>query len=140
MLLTSVKVIIMGLISRLNYNKHIMLCIIYILISILALFYGSYLYFTLPSSDFNKIKKINIKEISILIILALLNIITSGTAMYTFAIVPNIAYSHSIINLNVLITIIASIIIFNQKINIKTLFGMLLSLIGIIIMINYSNN
>lgn len=82
----------------------------------------------------------NIKEISIFIIFALLKIITTGTVIYTFAISPNIAYSHSIINLNILITIIASIVIFNQKINIKTLFGMILTLVGIIIMINYSNN
>jgi len=104
------------------------------------LIYGTYLFNTLPYNEFNKIKKMNIKEISIFIIFALLKIITTGTVIYTFAISPNIAYSHSIINLNILITIIASIVIFNQKINIKTLFGMILSLIGIIIMINYSNN
>lgn len=76
---------------------------------------------------------------SIFIIFALLKLITTGLVIYTFAITPNIAYSHSIINLNILITILASIIIFNQKLNTMTLFGMILSLVGIIIMINYSN-
>ena len=37
MILTASKVICMGLISRLNYNKDIMLCIVYILICILLL-------------------------------------------------------------------------------------------------------
>ena len=54
---------------------------------------------------------------SIFIIFALLKLITTGLVIYTFAITPNIAYSHSIINLNILITILASIIIFNQKLN-----------------------
>ncbi len=140
MILTASKVICMGLISKLNYNKDIMLCMVYILIGIFALIYGTYLFNNLPYNEFNKIKKMNIKEISIFIIFALLKIITTATVIYTFAISPNIAYSHSIINLNILITIIASIVIFNQKINIKTLFGMILSLVGIIIMLNYSNN
>jgi drug/metabolite transporter (DMT)-like permease len=139
MILTSSKVICMGLISRLNYNKDIMLCIVYILMGFFSIIYGTYLFNTLPYKEFNKIKKINIKEISIFIIFALLKLITTGLVIYTFAISPNIAYSHSIINLNILITILASIIIFNQKLNFKTLFGMILSLVGIIIMLNYSN-
>lgn len=140
MILTASKVICMGLISRLNYNKDIMLCIVYILIGIFAIIYGSYLFNNLPYNEFNKIKKMNLKEMSIFIIFALLKLITTGVVIYTFAITPNIAYSHSIINLNILITILASIIIFNQKLNTMTLFGMILSLIGIIIMLNYSNN
>lgn len=139
MILTSSKVICMGLVSKFNYNKHIMLCIIYIITGLFGLIYGSYLYFTLPSSDFNKLKNLNIKEIITFTTFALLKLITTITVIYTFAISPNIAYSHSIINLNILITILASIIIFNQKLNFKTLFGMILSLVGIIIMINYSN-
>ena len=140
MILTSSKVICMGLISRLNYNKDIMLCIVYILMGFSSIIYGTYLFNTLPYNEFNKIKKMNIKEISIFIIFALLKLITTGLVIYTFAISPNIAYSHSIINLNILITILASIIIFNQNLNNMTLFGMILSLVGIIIMLNYSNN
>ena len=139
MILTASKVICMGLISRLNYNKDIMLCIVYILIGIFAIIYGSYLFNNLPYNEFNKIKKMNLKEMSIFIIFALLKLITTGVVIYTLAITPNIAYSHSIINLNILLTILASIIIFNQKLNTMTLFGMILSLVGIIIMINYSN-
>ena len=139
MLLTSSKVIFMGLISKFNYNKQIMICILYIILGLFGLSYASYLYFTLPSKDINKIKKMNFKEISIFIIFGFLYIVTSGVAIYSFAISPNIAYTHSIINLNILITIIASIVIFNQKLNNITLFGMILSLVGIIIMLNYSN-
>ena len=140
MIITSLKVICMGLISKFNYNKHIMLCIIFIITGLFGLIYGSYLYFTLPSSDFSKLKNLNIKEISIFIIFGFFKLLTTITVLYTFAITPNIAYSHSIINLNILMTILASIIIFNQKLNSITLFGMILSLVGIIIMINYSNN
>jgi len=45
------------------------------------------------------------------------------------------AYAHSIINLNIIITIITSYLIFNQELNKFTVFGILLSLIGIIILI-----
>jgi drug/metabolite transporter (DMT)-like permease len=139
MLLTSSKVIFMGLISKFNYNKQIMICILYIILGLFGLTYASYLYFTLPSKDINKIKKMNFKEISIFIIFGFLYIVTSGVALYSFAFTPNIAYTHSIINLNILITILASIIIFKQELNNITLFGMILSLVGIIILINYSN-
>ena len=45
----------------------------------------------------------NLKEMSIFIIFALLKLITTGLVIYTFAISPNIAYSNSIINLNIII-------------------------------------
>jgi len=59
--------------------------------------------------------------------------------MFILKITPNIAYTHSIINLNIIVTILMSYFIFKEKINFISLLGMLLSLTGIIIMILYSN-
>ena len=50
------------------------------------------------------------------------------------------SYSHSIINLNIIFTIIASYYIFNQNLNYKTIIGMIISLAGILIMINFYND
>ena len=52
---------------------------------------------------------------------------------------PNMGYCHLIVNLNVLVTLIASYFLFNQKINIQTFMGIIITLIGIGIVIYYSN-
>jgi len=52
---------------------------------------------------------------------------------------PNISYCHLIVNLNVIITILASYFLFNQKINSKTFAGIFISLLGVSMVIYYSN-
>jgi drug/metabolite transporter (DMT)-like permease len=58
---------------------------------------------------------------------------------YTYKISPNIGYSHLIINANVIITLIASYFLFNNKINCQSFFGIILTLLGLTITIYYSN-
>ena len=48
---------------------------------------------------------------------------------------PNIGYSHIIVNLNVILTLILAFLIFGQKINIYTFLGILLCLLGLCIII-----
>ena len=58
---------------------------------------------------------------------------------YAFSISPNISYTHLIINLNIIITILASYILFKQNMNLQCLMGMIICLIGILIIIlNYN--
>ena len=57
---------------------------------------------------------------------------------YAFSISPNISYTHIIINLNVIFTLIASYMLFNQDINTECIVGIVIALIGIaIIAFNY---
>ena len=78
------------------------------------------------------------KTIILILFTGFILLITTTLVIYTLKITPNLAYTHSIINLNIIITIILSYLVFNQKLNKFTLFGMLLSLLGIIIVIfNY---
>ncbi len=51
---------------------------------------------------------------------------------------PNIGYTHMIVNLNVLVTFVLGYLLFKQKINYKTLLGVLLCLSGLFIIIHYS--
>ena len=51
---------------------------------------------------------------------------------------PNIGYSHLIVNLNVIVTFVLGYILFNQKINSKTLWGIILCLAGLFIIIRNS--
>ena len=73
-------------------------------------------------------------------IFACIIVIGNIAIQYAFSISPNISYTHLIINLNIIFTIIASYVVFNQYINIYCLLGMIISFTGIlIIMFNYKN-
>tara|TARA_B100001175_G_scaffold317210_1_gene333309 strand:- start:2424 stop:2612 length:189 start_codon:yes stop_codon:yes gene_type:complete len=56
-----------------------------------------------------------------------------------FKISPNIGYSHIIINLNIIITVIAAYYLFKQNLDFRCLIGIIISLIGITIIAYYSN-
>ena len=57
---------------------------------------------------------------------------------YAFSISPNISYTHIIINLNIIFTLIASYMLFNQDINTECIVGIIIAFIGItIIAFNY---
>ena len=58
---------------------------------------------------------------------------------YAFSLSPNISYTHIIINLNIIFTILVSYIFFKEYINIYCFIGILISLIGIFIIgFNYN--
>jgi drug/metabolite transporter (DMT)-like permease len=132
-ILTGCKVIFLNFISMEKVNSYLIFSLVNIVIGLFSLIYVFY--------DFNNINKICNNYHYILIFLTAF-IIFSATYLivYILQITPNVSYVHSILNLSIILTIIASYYIFNQSLNYKTLFGMLLSLVGVIIMIYYSNN
>ena len=71
---------------------------------------------------------------------AIILIFNSLVMQYAFKITPNIGYSHIIINLNVIITVIAGYYLFKQNLDLRCLMGIIISLIGISIIVYYSNN
>ena len=54
-----------------------------------------------------------------------------------FSISPNISYTHIIINLNIIFTILASYFLFKEKINYQCFIGILLCIIGIMIIVKF---
>ena len=92
--------------------------------------------------DKNFITDINnnfsIKDFLLIAFFTIILILNRLSQSYTFKITPNIGYSHLIINANVIITLIASYLLFNQKINYKSLIGIFITLIGLYITIIYS--
>jgi drug/metabolite transporter (DMT)-like permease len=62
---------------------------------------------------------------------------TSIIVFKTLKITPNLSYSHTIINTNILITLLLSYCFFKESFNIYTLTGIFLILIGVILIINY---
>ena len=74
------------------------------------------------------------------ILFALLLIFNNYIIQKAFEHSPNIGYSHLIINLNIIITLVAGYFLFNQKINPYTFFGIILTLAGIsVIILNQAN-
>tara|TARA_Y100000992_G_scaffold69024_2_gene43129 strand:+ start:3775 stop:4149 length:375 start_codon:yes stop_codon:yes gene_type:complete len=81
---------------------------------------------------------ITIKDFLLIIFFTFLLIFNRLTQSYTFKITPNIGYSHLIINANIIITLLGSYLLFNQKINYKSIIGIFITLIGLFITIYYS--
>lgn len=132
-ILTAVKVIFLNYISMEKIDSYLIIALVNVLVGLFSLIYVFY--------NFNNINKICNNYNYILILLTSFFIfITTFLIIYILKITPNMSYVHSIINLNIIFTIIASYYIFNQNLNYKTIIGMLISLTGILIMINYSNN
>ncbi len=147
--LTSFKLIIFSYINKLNNEKIdiiLIISILYILTGIISFFYiiTNYkintIFYTI-----NKIKnninnnnnKINILVLSLLpFIIYFTTIITFYSLLYS----PNISYTHIIINFNIIISILASIYIFNQHIKRETIIGIIISMIGLFTVIYYSKN
>ena len=131
-LLSASKVLLLNTINFIDCDKSTIISIVYLLTGIFAFIWLL----------FNKKKveqqKFNLKLISVVIIAAIVLFINALLVMYVLKITPNVSYSHAIINLNIIITILTSYFIFRQNLNLMTVLGMLISLTGIIIMILYS--
>jgi len=134
-LLSSFGVILMKYIDNSKYDNVIFMIISYIIVGIFGI-----LYFVYDLKNKKEIlKKCDYRLILYSFIFASFIIIGNITIQYAFSISPNISYTHLIINLNIIITIIASYILFKQNMNLYCLLGMIICLIGILIIIlNYN--
>ena len=135
MIISSISVISLKIIDKSKYNNYIFILFSFICIGIISLFY----------LIFNKDKQILFKKnvdknfILFTVLFGIILLFNSFIFQYSFEISPNISYSHIIINLNIIFTLIASYFLFKQQINIQCLFGIFLCLIGIFIIAYYSN-
>lgn len=135
-LFSSIGVILMKYIDNSKYNNIIFMIISYIVVGIFGIFY---LIYDLKNKK-EVIKNCDFKLILYSFIFGCIIIFSNIIVQYAFSISPNISYTHLIINLNIIITIIASYILFKQNINLYCLLGMIISFIGfLIIILNYNN-
>lgn len=134
-LLSSFGVILMKYIDNSKYDNVIFMIISYIIVGIFGIFYFVY---DLKNKK-EIMKKCDYKLILYSFTFACFIIIGNIIIQYAFSISPNISYTHLIINLNIIITILASYILFKQNMNLQCLMGMIICLIGILIIIlNYN--
>nr|QDY52155.1 EamA-like transporter family [Mimiviridae sp. ChoanoV1] len=131
-IITSFSIIVMKYIT--NSNTDIISCIMlsYVLVGILALIY----LFLYKKTCFNDLKN---NYYSILF-LSILGLFTGIFLIKSINSCNNPGYSHLIVNMNVILTLILSYFIFDIRMNYKTFLGSVIAIIGILIVIKYSSH
>ena len=133
--ISSFGVILMKCVDNSKYDNVTFMVISYIIVCLFGL-----LYVILNFKNKKKILK-NCDYLLILYALLFASVIVFGNIIiqYAFSLSPNISYTHIIINLNIIFTILVSYIFFKEYINIYCFIGILISLIGIFIIgFNYN--
>jgi len=134
-LITAFGIIGLKFIDTSKYDNNLFLALTFIVMGLISFFY---LIFdnTIKNNFINNCDK---HLIFFVILFAILLILNNLVMQYAFKISPNIGYSHIIINLNVIITLIVAYYLFKQKLDLMCLIGIIISLIGISIIAYYSN-
>ena len=128
--------IILKIIGNLKIKQTLFVALMFIFTGLIAL-----IYILFHKNECNKLLQYeNKSKILFLIILFVVLLIAYEIICFeAMNSTPNIAYCQMIINLNIILTLLAGYLLFKQKINWKTLIGIILTLLGITIMITYSN-
>ena len=127
MLATSIGCIGLKVIDNSKYDNLLFFTITFIIMGFI-----SFIYLITNNKIKNKLFTSCDKYLIIFTFLfASILIINNFIIQYAFKISPNIAYSHIIINLNIILSVIAAYFLFKQKLNLYCVFGIFLTLIGI---------
>tara|TARA_Y100001980_G_C14539004_1_gene316336 strand:+ start:428 stop:874 length:447 start_codon:yes stop_codon:yes gene_type:complete len=88
----------------------------------------------------NFFKQENSKKVVLTaLLIGIFIIIFNSTLLYSVNSSPKASYCLLIVNLNIIITLIISYFLFKESLSFKTFLGMLISIIGLSIVIYYSN-
>ena len=135
--ITSFSLILTKYLTATQFDFKILLAIIYILVGVAGVIY---LITQKNSKEFKDVfKNAGLFIIVLLLVSACFRIFGSFIIAKALKIAPNIGYCHLIVNLNVVLSLLASYFLFKQKINIKTFIGIIIALIGVGIVVYYSN-
>jgi len=130
---TAAGTIFLKLADKTKYHNNIILAFTFLFMGIFSFLYLLYerklTYNTLSNCD---------KNFLMIIILYALFIILEFKLMITaMKYTPNIGYTRTLMNLNIIITLFISYFIFKEKINKECFFGILLCIIGVSIIAQY---
>tara|TARA_Y100000768_G_scaffold381151_2_gene359366 strand:- start:133 stop:603 length:471 start_codon:yes stop_codon:yes gene_type:complete len=137
---TSLKIVCYKLLTKIELEKDVIVSIFYIFTGIFSLFYLIIKLLRKKEKIYVINKKITNYYLSLLFILSVLTLFTTTMVFNALKMTPNSAYVHSIVNLNIIVTLIISYFYLNEKINIYTLIGILISLFGLLIISKFHNN
>jgi len=133
--MTALMVVILNYLSKTKHDNNICLCMTYFLVGLFGLIYLIYF----KSQTISTLSSFKIEVIYILIFLALLIFLKTAVIQSALVNTPTMSYAHLIINLNIILTILAGYYLFNEKINPRTIIGMVIAVFGIYLVIYYSN-
>ena len=127
LLTSSIGCIAIKYIDTYNYDQYILFSITFIIMGIIGLIY------IINNTKSTKIfyNKCSLYLILFIIFFATVLIFNNIVIYHAFKKSPNIAYSHIIINFNVIISILAAYILFKQNISLKSFIGIIIAIIGI---------
>ena len=135
--ITSFSLILTKYLTSTKFDFKILLAIIYILVGVAGVIY---LIMNRNSKELKDVlKNAGLFIVVLLIISSCFRIFGSFIIAKALKIAPNIGYCHLIVNLNVVLSLIAGYFLFKQKINSKTFVGILIALLGVGIVVYYSN-
>lgn len=134
-IMTAIAVLFLNLISKSKYDNTLCLCYTFILVGLLSIIY------IIINNKSNNVLLKSVKNDFLFIIVGLSLILFFKGIIVQKALIktPNLAYAHVIINLNIILTLLASYFFFKEKFNIQTFIGMLMAILGVSIVIFYSN-
>tara|TARA_Y100000591_G_C21799027_1_gene681039 strand:- start:416 stop:820 length:405 start_codon:yes stop_codon:yes gene_type:complete len=132
MLISATTVISLKFIDYSNYDNNL-----FILLSFIMAGFLSILYLFLFKNNKNEIIKSCDKKLLIFAFLFGVLLLCNNLCMqYSMKVTPNIGFSHLIVNLNVILTLLVSYFLFKQKISFKSFIGIIITLFGISIVVN----
>ena len=130
-ILASIRLSLRKILSHIDLDKDIIAAILECCIGLFGFIY------LLLNYKRIKLKKIRKNDIFNVISIAFFTLFSSILTMYTLSLTNNTSSVVSIINFNVVLTTIISILYFKEKINIYTFTGIFMSFIGILLIVNY---
>lgn len=133
MFITGLGTLSLNYITKTKYDDNTILAITFILMGLFSIVY------LILNRDlsYKFIRECNYSICLFILFFSLLLIGNNYILNIAFKVTPNISYTHMIINLNVILSVIVGYFVYRQKINIKCFFGILLALFGISIIILY---
>jgi len=132
-IVASIRIALRKILSHIDLDKDIIAAILECIIGLFG-----FIYLLLNYKRIN-LKKIKNNDIVNFIVIAFFTLISSILVIYTLSLTNNTASIISIINFNVVLTTLISILYFKEKINIYTFSGIFMSFIGILLIVNYHN-
>ena len=132
-ILASIRLSLRKILSHIDLDKDIIAAILECGIGFFGFIYLLLNYKRIKLKNFRK------NDIFNIIAIAFFTLFSSILTMYTLSLTNNTSSVVSIINFNVVLTTLVSILYFKEKINIYTFTGIFMSFIGLLLIINYHN-
>lgn len=121
-------------ISNTNYDNITLILCSFVIMGIISFVWLLYNEKNLIYSKNNLINILTNKNLIIFIIVfSIISLFNTIIVQKAIKLTPNISYTHAIINLNIILVLLGSFLFFNQKINYKSLLGIILSLSGVLL-------